>query len=684
MNFIRNMKLSHMIMILALVPIITTISFSTQLVLQSTRQKAEIGQLADLTSLAVKMSHLVHEQQKERGATAVFLGSNGTKFSAELAQQRKQTDQKKAALQKYLSDFDQHEYGQEFAQNLQTILSDLGKMDSIRSRVDALSIPASQAIGYYTGLNGKVLSLIGSMSTLSPDPVVVSRIIGYTSFLQAKERAGIERAVGANGFSLGKFTPEAMKKFEALAAVQKTYNQVFLAHATQDQEKAYQAMMASPVVKDVQRMRDIAYKGGVEGELGNISVDQWFGTITKKINALKEMENLLNQDLLNELKGLASRAAHTQMQTLLITLIALAFVFALAYMIIRCVTSSLAGVTNAMTDLAEGNLDVELPPLCRNEIGEMIRAVLIFKDNAIKKIELEAEQAAQKQRAEEERRILMDQMADEFDASVGSIVQNVSSASTELQSTAQSMSGIAENTSNMSAAVSAASEEAAANVQTVAAAAEEMSHSIAEINTQVGQASTVARRAVEEVEDTSARMERLAATADSIGEVVQLISDIAEQTNLLALNATIESARAGEAGRGFAVVASEVKELASQTGKATEGISAQVEEIQQATKEAVIAMQDIGKSIRSVDETSAAIAAAMEEQGAATQEIARNVQEAATGTEEVSRNIVGVNQASEESGAAAGEVTSAAGELSEQAELLKGEVGKFIKQVRAG
>ncbi|MDQ7019094.1 MAG: nitrate- and nitrite sensing domain-containing protein [Robiginitomaculum sp.] len=684
MNFIRNMKLSHMIMILALVPIITTISFSTQLVLQSTRQKAEMGKLADLTSLAVKMSHLVHEQQKERGATAVFLGSKGTKFSAELARQRKQTDAKKEALQKYLGDFDQHKYSQEFAQDLQLILNDLGKMDNIRNRVDALSIPAPQAIGYYTGLNGKVLSLIGSMSTLSPDPVVVSRIIGYTSFLQAKERAGIERAVGANGFSLGKFTPEAMKKFEALAAIQKTYNQVFLAHATQDQEKAYQAMMASPVVKDVQRMRDIAYKGGVEGELGNISVDQWFGTITKKINALKDMENLLNRDLLGELNKLRSRAAHTQMQTLLVTLIALAFVFALAYMIIRCVTSSLAGVTDAMTELAEGNLDVELPPVSKNEIGEMIRAVLIFKDNAIKKIELEAEQAAQKQRAEEERRILMDQMADEFDASVGSIVQNVSSASTELQSTAQSMSGIAENTSSMSAAVSAASEEAAANVQTVAAAAEEMSHSIAEINTQVSQASMEARRAVAEVEETSARMERLAATADSIGEVVQLISDIAEQTNLLALNATIESARAGEAGRGFAVVASEVKELASQTGKATEGISAQVEEIQQATKEAVIAMQDIGKSIRSVDETSAAIAAAMEEQGAATQEIARNVQEAATGTEEVSRNIVGVNQASEESGAAAGEVTSAAGELSAQAELLKGEVGKFIKQVRAG
>ncbi|PHS27924.1 MAG: hypothetical protein COA84_02680, partial [Robiginitomaculum sp.] len=426
-----------------------------------------------------------------------------------------------------------------------------------------------------------------------------------------------------------------------------------------------------------------AYKGGENGDLDNTSVDQWFDTITKKINALKEMENRLSQDLSDELNMLRTKAARAQMQTILTTLLALGIVLSLTFLIIRSITSSLSNVTNAMTELAEGNLDVELPPLRRNEIGEMIKSVLIFKDNAIRKIALEAEQAVQKQHAEEEKRALMTKMADAFDASVGSIVQSVSSASTELQSTAHSMSGIAQNTSTMSAAVSAASEEAASNVQTVAAATEEMSHSIAEINNQVSQASRAAREAVAEVERTGAQMENLAATADSIGEVVKLISDIAEQTNLLALNATIESARAGEAGRGFAVVASEVKQLASQTGKATEGISAQVADIQKATKEAVNSMRKIGKSIKAVDETSTMIADAMGEQGAATQEIAHNVQEAATGTEEVSRNIIGVNQASEESGEAASEVTSAAEELSQQAALLKGEVDKFVAGIRA-
>ncbi len=351
----------------------------------------------------------------------------------------------------------------------------------------------------------------------------------------------------------------------------------------------------------------------------------------------------------------------------------------------RSISNPIGEATRIMRKLADGDNSIEVPGMDRrDELGEMSKAIQIFKENAIQNEELVAEQEAQKQRTETEKAALMEKMADDFDASVGGIVNNVSRASNELQATAQSMSGIAENTSSLSAAVSAASEEASTNVQTVAAAAEEMSHSITEIGSQVGQASSAAKQAVEAVDRTGAQMQSLAETADSIGEVVKMISDIAEQTNLLALNATIESARAGEAGRGFAVVASEVKELASQTGKATEGISTQVEEIQRATKEAVISMNEIGKSIQQVDETSSAIAAAMEEQGAATQEIARNVQEAASGTEEVSRNIVGVNEASGESGVAAGEVTNAAGELSQQADVLKDEVQKFIAQVRAG
>lgn len=342
------------------------------------------------------------------------------------------------------------------------------------------------------------------------------------------------------------------------------------------------------------------------------------------------------------------------------------------------------GMTAAMKRLAEGDLEVEVPAQGRkDEIGQMSGAVQVFKESAIRNRELEAEQEAQKEKAEQEKRRMMIEIADDFDARVGGVVDAVSSAATELNATAQSMGSIAEETSSQAGAVAAASEEASANVQTVAAAAEEMSNSINEINIQVVEASKISRKAVENVSQTAKDIETLARTADEIGEVISLISDIAEQTNLLALNATIESARAGEAGKGFAVVANEVKALANETAKATDGISALILQVQGQTKSAVDAVSEIGAVINQLNETSASIAAAMEEQGATTQEVARNVDEAATGTGEVSSNIMGVTQASQEAGSAASQVTAAAGELSQQAEVMKSEVSKFLDQIRA-
>lgn len=342
------------------------------------------------------------------------------------------------------------------------------------------------------------------------------------------------------------------------------------------------------------------------------------------------------------------------------------------------------GMTHAMTRLAEDDLEAEIPAQNRkDEMGEMAKAVLVFKENAIRNKELEASQEEQNRRAEKEKRDLMNNLADDFTTNVGGIVETVSSASLELNSTAQSMAGIAEETSSQAAAVAAASEEASTNVQTVAAATEEMSNSITEINQQVVEASKVSKQAVEDVSVTTRQINTLAETADKIGDVISLISDIAEQTNLLALNATIESARAGEAGKGFAVVASEVKALANETAKATESISAHIGEIQSATGEAVGSIESIGSVIQKLSETSATIAAAMEEQGAATQEVARNVSEAAKGTQEVSSNISGVTQASQETGNASGQVTAAAEELSKQSEIMKSEIDKFVTQVRS-
>ncbi len=355
-----------------------------------------------------------------------------------------------------------------------------------------------------------------------------------------------------------------------------------------------------------------------------------------------------------------------------------------AFFIARGITKPVNGMTRAMTVLAGGDTSVEIVGRGRkDEIGSMADAVQVFKDNAIEMTRLQAEQVEAEKRALVEKKRAMNELADSFQASVGGIVETVSSSATEMQSTAQALSTTAEETSRQSTVVAAASEEASTNVQTVASAAEELSASVSEISRQVSQSAEIAGKAVTDAERTNAQIQGLADAAQKIGEVVNLISDIASQTNLLALNATIEAARAGEAGKGFAVVASEVKNLATQTAKATEEITGQITGIQQATKDAVGAIQSIGQTIGSINEIASGIAAAVEEQGAATQEIARNVQQAAAGTTEVSSNISGVTQAAGETGAAAGQMLSASGELARQGEHLRTEVDKFLQAVRA-
>ncbi len=397
--------------------------------------------------------------------------------------------------------------------------------------------------------------------------------------------------------------------------------------------------------------------------------------------------------LLTKVADFTARAATTAEEhehfaiQLLGAVSAIAFVLGLglAYWIVsRSISRPLAEVVTGLDALTAGDTSVDVKVYADDEIGAVAKAFVGFKENLVQTQKMEADQARQKENAELERKKMMAELADDFDSSVGGIAASVSAAAAEMQTTAQAMASISEETSSQAIAVASASEEASTNVQTVASSTEEMTSSIGEINQRVAEASSESKKAVAEVAKTTERMGTLAQTAEKIGEVINLISGIAEQTNLLALNATIESARAGEAGKGFAVVANEVKTLATQTAQATGDISAQIKEIQNATSEAVESMADVSTVIEGLDKISATIASAMEEQGAVTQEIARSVQEAATGTHEVSENISGVTQASQEAGTASSQVMSKATELSEQATTLKDEVGKFVAQVRTG
>jgi methyl-accepting chemotaxis protein len=348
-------------------------------------------------------------------------------------------------------------------------------------------------------------------------------------------------------------------------------------------------------------------------------------------------------------------------------------------------TRELQHLNGSMTELADGNTDVEIQHKDRaDEIGEMANALQIFKDNAVQMKNLEAEQTAEREQRQADRRRLMNEMADNFESSVGHVVESVSAAATEMQSSAQAMTSTADQTNQQAGNASQASELASSNVQAVAAAAEQLSASINEINRQVRTSLEANNDAVSKADNSQKTVQELVTSAQKIGDVVDLISDVAEQTNLLALNATIEAARAGDAGKGFAVVASEVKNLANQTARATEEIRDQISNIRSVAEEAATSINDISDSIGVVSENTNSVSAAVEEQHSATLEIAQNAEQAAAGTQEVVSNIGGVSQGAGETGSAATQILSATDELAKQSEYLNTEVGKFIAEIRKG
>jgi methyl-accepting chemotaxis protein len=351
--------------------------------------------------------------------------------------------------------------------------------------------------------------------------------------------------------------------------------------------------------------------------------------------------------------------------------------------VIGFIARPVAALTGVMNALAGGTLDIEVPGTQRgDELGEMSRAVLVFRESIERAAELEAARRREAE-AKEAKRLALDVLVRDFGSDIDSVVKTVAESAVGMKATAETLAASAEETSRRAAVVENATQLASANVQTVAAASEELHASIGEIGRQVGHSAEIAKKAVAEANQTDSNVAALAAAAQKIGEVVQLIQDIASQTNLLALNATIEAARAGEAGKGFAVVASEVKSLASQTARATEDIAAQVGAIQGATHSVVTAIRGIGTTITEMSTIATTIAAAIEQQGLATQEIAGNVQQAATGTQEVSSNIAMVTEVASTNGTSAQDVLATATALADQAGVLRQRVDSFVSAVRA-
>ncbi len=342
--------------------------------------------------------------------------------------------------------------------------------------------------------------------------------------------------------------------------------------------------------------------------------------------------------------------------------------------------STLSQIVDKLRSLASGNTDVSIEIKSNDEIGEISKMAIVFKENLIKSKKLEAEETKERC-AKEHRQKKIHEAIECFQKSMTEIIKCFSTEAAKLQTSAQALSSTAKKTSEQSAAVAAASEQATTSVQTVASASEELTASINEIVQQVSRSSHVSTKAVQAATEAGDSVGALVFTAKKISEVTNMISDLAEKTNLLALNATIEAARAGEAGKGFAVVASEVKNLANGSSKATEDIATQIDSVQQVSQSSASAIKDICNIIEEMSSISDSIASSVQEQTAATQEIAQSATEASQGTMEVTRNIISVSEAANHTGESSHQVLVAAQVLSQQADELKNEFDTFVAAI---
>ncbi len=683
---LHNISIKTKLSLILLLPIVALAVMIGMKVWDLQKKVDRQQELTELMDVSIVTNNLVHEIQKERGLSVGFLSSHGEKFGDDLVKQHQKSDEALATFNTKIKIESQKLKNLELAYQDQIKLSleDLDKISATRKKIQGFEVEPSTVVAYYSGVTGDLLGITEKALMSTHDTHLLRELSTYLYFIQAKEKAGIERAIGAAGFSTG-WTPALLNKFEDLITIQKTYLDVFLTYANSSESKQYTDMLKDPAFSSIDKMREVALKSlHTEGDMAtSVESETWFTAMSKKINLLKNFEDMLGKNVYEAATQGAKAAIFERDISLVISIILILFVVLSIILTIRDLMRSINDTKDTMAALAQGNSDVAIKGIeRRDEIGGMAKSIETFKQSLREKQELERQAVRTQAQAEIQKRAAMAQLADSFNADIGGLIDALSSAASELEHSAQSMRNIADDTSQASEGVVTSSETASQNVSTVAAAMEEMSASSTEITNQINNTRTRSNEMASIASDANLKVTDLNHLVLNIGEVVGSIRDIAAQTNLLALNATIEAARAGEAGKGFSVVADEVKKLANETSIKTTEIEARIAKIQEATTSSVEAMKIILDNIAEIDHAVVVVASAAEEQDATNREINRSVTEASHGVQQVVEIIQQVQKAASETGTSADSVLSASKNMAEMAHDLKNVVSQFLDKIR--
>ncbi len=673
---LARVKIRTRILFLAALPLLALAVVAAFLFDRERTVARETGRIARIVALGPDMGALVHELQKERGMSAGFIGSDGARFGEELPRQRAATDAAFAALRNALARTGDMDGNSGFLRDLAEDLARLEALPELRRKVDVLATDLAGMVGIYTGFIRHLLDTTRAMIGIATDPAMIRAITGHVHLLEAKELAGQARALGTVGFGRGRFDAKLYNGFLRRLLLQERHLEEARFWADAEMGALLERLVRSAPFAEVSRLRGIVTASLGAGDLGAVTGEEWFAAMTRKIDAMKEVEDRFVALLATRADALAEAAATDARRFGALALLALVLILLLAGLVSRSITAPLAALVAKTSRLAEGDTSIEIVETGRrDEIGVMAKALERFREIREKSDREEKRRAIRARRLEE----LMGRFGDR----IGEVVATLVDTTTGLDGAAEDMARTARSSRANAAAIGGSAEQASAEVQAMAAAVQELSASVAEIAARADRSSTMAGGAVEDAAQARRVAGELAEATRRIEEVLGLISSITEQTHMLALNATIEAARAGEVGRGFAVVAGEVKNLAGATADATEKVRALVENIGRATGEVVAAVERVHGVLSELDEAAGGIAGATEEQNAAVREMARSAEKAATETARATTSIGELREAADLTDGAAGRVREAVTVVARRTAELRDCVEDFLAGIRA-